>query len=173
MDSVSQDTLKSLQGAGNQSFMQFSRMTWIGPFSVDDLLNHCLDQDAPRPPVSHSVYLISSGKWATRPSPDCDPLYVGSTTGRTPRFRTRVGDVIIDAFGFFQTDTGHSSGGISLYHYCRDRQINPKQLTIGWLESCGCTRCAEYFYWRDLEPRLNKKAPPRCLEHSTPLSTHP
>jgi hypothetical protein len=52
-----------------------------------------------------SVYLISrKNNWWKRPNDkptkECEPLYVGSTTGKSKRFRTRIGDLIADMFGF-------------------------------------------------------------------------
>ena len=157
--------LRKLLGEDYASFMALINSRWLGPFTIDSLLDQSLNDEFPKPPDSHSVYLISEIPWEKRPSPKCSPLYVGSTTGKSPRFRTRMGDVIIDMFGFFQDETGHSSGGISLHRYCKANRLNPKSLYIGWLAKCGCMRCAEYYFWDFLEPQLNKKAPPRCPEH--------
>jgi len=150
-----------------EEFQVFKKIKWVGPFSIDDLLNNCLDDSSAKPPESHSVYLVSRKSWVKHPSPADLPLYVGSTTGKTSRFRTRIGDMIIDAFGFFQDDTGHSSGGISLHQYCLENGLNPKAFYVGWLANCGCTRCAEYYFWDFLKPMLNKNRPPKCNEHRT------
>lgn len=158
-------SLKDLLGEDYEDFLVFKNTKWIGPFTIDQMLDSCLVDSLPKPPESHSIYVISKLPWTKRPSIECLPLYVGSTTGRSPRFRTRIGDVIVDMFGFFQWDSGHSSGGISLHNYCKRNSLSPKKLYIGWLEKCGCTRCAEYYFWRDLQPELNRNRPPVCQQH--------
>jgi hypothetical protein len=161
-----ENKIKEILGSDYASFIAYYKTEWVGPFTFDDLLSNCLDESFPKPPESSSVYLVSRKPWVKRPTYKCIPLYVGSNTGKSPRFRTRIGDLIADAFGFYEGSGGHSSGGKSLYRYCKENDMNPKQLYIGWLKSCGCTRCAEWYYWNSLEPKLNKIAPPRCEKHT-------
>jgi len=110
-------------------------MSWSGPFTIGELLKKCLDNSFPRPSESSGVYLISRKSWEGQPSEGCDPLYVGSNTGESKRFRTRLGDLIADMFGFFGTETGHHSGGQTLHGYCMQEKMNPKELYIGWLRT--------------------------------------
>ena len=105
-----------------------SLMKWTGPYTIDELLDSILHPAHPRPPESDGVYLISKVEWSGEPAKDCIPLSVGSNTGRSKRFRTRIGDLIADMFGFFTDDTGHHSGGQSLHGYCKKEQLNPKEL---------------------------------------------
>lgn len=142
-------------------------MKWIGPYKIDELLDSFLILSKPRPPESDSVYFISKKMWQKEPTNDCYPIYVGSNTGKSKRFITRIGDLIADMFGFFGTETGHHSGGITINCYCKENNINPKLLYIGWLKECDCVRCAEYaLYQRFKQTLLNKKRPPKCIEHS-------
>lgn len=140
-------------------------MKWIGPFRIDRLLDGMLYDHFSKPPDSDSVYLISIKSWTNKPTPDCVPIYVGSNTSTSQRFRTRIGDILADMFGFFTDATGHHSGGQSIYKFCRERKINPKDLFIGWMETCGCSRCAENEEYESLQPLLNKKRPARCGRH--------
>ena len=140
-------------------------MKWIGPFTIDELLDSFLQPSRPRPPESNGVYLISKKNWSGEPTKDCIPLYVGSNTGKSKRFRTRIGDLMADMFGFFSADTGHHSGGQSLHNYCKKEQMNPKKLFIGWVENCSCVRCLENQIYDRLKPCLNKNRPTRCSMH--------
>ena len=141
-------------------------MNWIGPFAIEQLLDRCLDESFPKPPEKDSVYLISLKLWEQCPSEKCVPLYVGSNTEKGARFRTRIGDLIIDMFGFYQSQSGHSSGGKCLHEYCIKNNINPKHLYIGWLDECNCTRCAEFKWYDLLTPERNRKKPPSCKDHT-------
>ncbi len=76
-----------------------------------------------------------------------------------------MGDLIADAFGFFGERTGHSSGGVSLFDYCQENDISPKELYIGWVDNAQCPRCAENYVYDDLEPRLNLRRPSKCNIH--------
>jgi hypothetical protein len=160
-----EEKLKALMGQDYGPFYAFRKSLWVGSFSVDELLDNCLNQNFPKPPVENSVYIVSSHSWKDKPTQECQPLYIGSITGKTARFKARIGDLIADTFGFFDTNGGHSSGGMSLYHHCKEYQINPKNLHIGWLKNCGCSRCAEWFFWDYFEPTLNRISPPYCKEH--------
>lgn len=138
---------------------------WAGPVTIGWLLENCLAKPL-WPPAGNSVYLVSRATWQRKPySSSCVPLYVGSNTGVSARFVTRLGDLIADAFGFYGGGTGHSSGGASLHAYCCQEGINPQQLYVGWITNCQCQRCAEGFLHEWLEPELNKNKPPRCGKH--------
>jgi hypothetical protein len=140
-------------------------MKWIGPFTIDELLNNCFNDSYPRPPELDSIYVISRNMWTNNPTKDCIPLYIGSNTGKSKRFRTRIGDLIADMFGFFGEETGHHSGGQTLYKYCKESSLNPKNLFIGWLTNCKCQRCEENAIYNQLQPSLNKSRPPKCNRH--------
>lgn len=142
-----------------------TKREWIGPFEIQKLLDHCIDGVVPAPPESGSVYVVTQRPWKIQPNPDFGMLYVGGNTGRSARFRTRIGDLLADAFGFFGTETGHSSGGQSLHQWCRTNQINPLRLYIAWVKRCKCHRCLEIELFRELSPLLNKVAPSRCNVH--------
>lgn len=139
---------------------------WIGPFTIEQILYRCTDDSFPKPPESRSVYLISLDTWSDQPTPKCRPLYVGGNTGQSSRFRTRIGDLLADLFGFFCDNTGHHSGGQSLHNYCRVERINPFALYIAWARSCECHRCLETELYGELRPRLNKNVPSRCRVHT-------
>ncbi len=141
-----------------------TQMNWTGPFSIRDLLERSFEL-GPQIPEAESVYVVSRKRWQQAPTPSCDPLYVGSNTGRSARFRTRIGDLIADLLGFFGNTTGHSSGGQSLHAFCRENDLHPHELFIGWLCECSCPRCTEYALVEQLHPRLNKVRPPRCKVH--------
>jgi len=138
---------------------------WHGPYPIAELLDRCLQQGFDLPPDSHGVYVVSKRCWEGTPTLACDPLYVGSTTGNSARFRTRVGDLIADMFGFFTTETAHHSGGQSLYRFCQENGIHPNHLFIGWLSDCACLRCEEVRLYKELRPKLNRKCPTRCSLH--------
>ena len=140
-------------------------MKWIGPYTIDELLDSAQVTSAPHPPETDGVYFVSRDRWTGWPSSDCIPLYVGSNTGKSKRFRTRIGDLIADMFGFFGAETGHHSGGRTLHEYCKENGLNPKRLYLAWVKECGCMRCAENELFDQLQPRLNKNKPPRCMEH--------
>ena len=128
-------------------------MNWIGPITVDALLDRvAVDWDT-APPEANGVYLVSLHPWVREPTRECVPLYVGGNTGVSDRFRTRMGDMIADLFGFCGNSTGHHSGGISLNCYCADNHINPKHLYVGWAEKCDCGRCGEVELFDRLAPR--------------------
>jgi hypothetical protein len=146
---------------------RLQKMKWIGPYKIDRLLDGMLTDHFSKPPDSDSVYLVSLKKWKKKPTANCKPIYVGSNISISPLFRKRVGDLIADMFGFF-TDArkGHHSGGQSIYKFCRERKFNPKDLFIGWLKTCRCSRCAENKIYDSLNPERNKKRPARCNRHS-------
>lgn len=138
---------------------------WVGPFKVQELLAHCIDNTLPLPPDSGSAYLVSERSWRSEPTARCKPLYVGGNTGQSARFRTRLGDLLADAFGFFGDETGHSSGGRSLHAWCREHAVSPLGLYLAWVDHCTCHRCLELELFRELSPLLNKNAPARCKVH--------
>jgi hypothetical protein len=141
-------------------------MKWEGPITINHLLDCGISGSDVWPPDANGVYFISEKPWTRIPGDDSVPLYVGSNTGKSLRFRTRIGDVIADAFGLFvKGSTGHSSGGQSIFYHCVDNQLSPKDIYIGWVRECGCVRCAENYVYDWLDPHLNKNRPPRCTIH--------
>lgn len=139
--------------------------TWVGPFALRTLLEGCMNPSHPQPADSRSAYLVSRFPWRGVPRNESEVLYVGGNTGKSQRFRTRLGDLIIDALGFFAGDTGHSSGGQSLHRWCADNNVHPLDLQIAWIERAACHRCTEVDLYGHFEPRLNRKRPPRCPVH--------
>lgn len=142
---------------------------WVGPFVIDDLLHNCIADDQSWPPEHGGAYLVSQKAWTNFPTADCSPLYVGGITGRSPRFRTRVGDLLADMFGFFGETTGHSSGGQSLNQWSRETRTPPHCLFLGWYLPASdedCNRCIEKKWHDKLTPRFNKNRPPDC-EHAS------
>lgn len=139
---------------------------WVGPFQVGRVLEHCIDKSVPRPPEMGTAYLVSQSSWRSAPTHRCQPLYVGGNTGSPSRFRTRIGDLLADLFGFFSENTCHHSGGKSLHQWCRKNQVSPLQLYLAWVRECTCHRCLEIDLVRELSPALNRKAPARCPIHA-------
>jgi len=141
-------------------------LDWVGPITVEMLLDHAFKKSIPSPPEANSVYLVSINRWRKEPKSKSQPIYVGSNTGQSARFRTRVGDLIADAFGFYSEETGHHSGGQSIHEFCLEQGINPRTLMIGWLGKCECMRCAEnYIYGLFRDQMLNKNRPSKCEIH--------
>jgi len=138
---------------------------WVGPFRVQQLLDQCIDDKTPLPPASGSAYVVTQRSWNGAPNSSCGVLYIGGNTGRSPRFRTRLGDLLTDAFGFFGGGTGHSSGGQSIHKWCRENQVNPLRLYLAWVSQCACHRCLEIQLFHELSPKLNRIAPSRCRVH--------
>jgi len=137
-------------------------ISWVGPFTVEAMLRGCCDRDHPKPPESSSVYVVSLHPWAGCPTSSAGILYVGGNTGSGMRFRTRIGDLIADLFGFYTDTTGHHSGGYSLHRHCEANGLDPMTLRIGWAEHAPCGRCLEVEMVQALMPLLNKKRPPAC-----------
>lgn len=128
-----------------------SSLNWKGPFSIADLLARCLDDGPERPPEDKAIYLVSGNLWSGSPTEARAPLYVGSNTGKSRRFRTRIGDLIADMHGLFverrgnSKGTGHHSGGQRLYDWCKDKSVRPGDLYVAWAQRGGkwCGPCAE------------------------------
>ena len=143
-----------------------SHEKWIGPFQIRDLLEFSLKEShIPQPPDSGSTYLVSKHSWQTHPSADSEALYIGGNTGRSARFRTRMGDLLADALGFFTNETGHHSGGQNIHRWCLANDINPLDLYIAWVDGSECHRCLENRTYRDLNPALNRVVPAKCTAH--------
>lgn len=143
-------------------------MPWVGPFTIDRLLDTCLDEGEPKPPRANGVYLVSRRSWTDAPTRDSMPLYVGANSRNPQLFRKRVGDLVADVFGFFSPgipNGGHHIPVQRLHDYCKDEQLNPKQLYIGWVENCDCVRCVEGSVYEELDPLLNINHPPKCNDH--------
>jgi len=141
------------------------RERWVGPFKFSEVLERSIDLSFPKPPESESAYVVTLKAWKRAPSRESVPLYVGGNTGLSKRFRTRVGDLVADMFGFFGSETGHHSGGQSVHAYCERNRVSPLNLFIGWVEGCECHRCLEIELCRSLRPSLNRSAPSRCSRH--------
>jgi hypothetical protein len=145
---------------------------WYGAYRISTLLDACIEDDHEWPPEHLGVYLVSRKPWKGTPTAKCEPLYVGSTTGRAARFCTRVGDLIADMFGFYGSMTGHSSGGQHLWEWCHQHRVKPGDLYIGWYTLDGmCPRCDENRWFAELKPSLNLKNPPSCTDpsHARPV----
>jgi hypothetical protein len=138
---------------------------WVGPFRLRDLLEHCMDDRQPWPPEANGVYVVSERRWRGVPTKRAGILYAGGNTGNSPRFLTRVGDLIADMLGFWW----HHSGGQSLYKHCKEKGIHPLDLYLGWVEGIRCPRCAEAEVYRALAPLRSEKVPARCQVHARPL----
>jgi hypothetical protein len=139
---------------------------WVGPFQVRKLLESCLDSTTvPKPPASGSAYLVTKTGWQSNPTAESVPLYVGGNTGKSARFRTRLGDLLADAFGFYTFETGHHSGGQHIHDWCKKNEVNPLDLHIAWIAGTECPRCLEDRLYRGLSPRLNRMVPSKCKAH--------
>jgi len=140
-------------------------MRWIGPYTINKLLLQVFNSSGPVPPESGGVYIVSIESWNGQPSAICKSLYVGSNTGESKRFRTRVGDLIADIFGFYGSKTGHHSGGQKLRTHFLELGINPMNIYIGWLVEVECTRCVENYLYDVLSPSQNRIRPAKCKKH--------
>lgn len=138
---------------------------WIGPFQIGIMLERCFDPKMTRPPASGSAYVVTERAWRKQPSGSSGVLYVGGNTGKSARFRTRLGDLIADAFGFFSETTGHHSGGQHIHEWCRANGVNPLDLHLAWIAGTSCHRCLEIRLVKVLTPSLNRMTPSRCVTH--------
>ena len=139
---------------------------WVGPFEMHQLLGDVVTKDLPHPPEKGSAYVVTQRKWSGHPTKEAIPLYVGGNSGKSARFRTRVGDLIADTFGFYGGGTGHHSGGKSIHEWCQSTHFDPLRLNLAWVERCACHRCLEIELFHLLSPRLNRMRPTRCPVHS-------
>jgi len=130
---------------------------WSNPLTIRNLLENMNKNELSAPPERKGVYIITQMKWKNFPTKKCKPLYVGSGGN----LLKRIGDTIIDALGFI----GHSSGGQSIYNYCKKKNINPQNLYIAWTINCHCHQCDELRIFEDLKPLLNKIKPAKCSQH--------
>jgi hypothetical protein len=138
---------------------------WVGPVQILKLLEEASLPNAIRPPERGSAYLVTQRAWRGDPKPASGPLYVGGITGKSDRFRTRIGDLLADSFGFYGKATGHSSGGTSLHKWCLKNSVRPLDLYLSWVEDTQCHRCLEVRLHRKLDPELNHNLPSRCVAH--------
>jgi hypothetical protein len=144
---------------------ELAMVAWIGSFTIKELLDNTLNPEFPRPPVDKGVYLVTRKRWHTKPTQTSIPLYVGSNTSYSKLFRTRIGSLIADMFGFYGGDKGHHSGGQSLHAWCINEHVDPRDLFIAWTADTDCHRCDEVRLFDELSPLLNKKKPARCPLH--------
>ncbi len=153
---------------------------WIGPFKVKVLLENCMNKSQEWPAKDNGVYVVSKEKWRGEPKITNKILYVGGNTGKSERFATRIGDLIADMFGFYGGGTGHHSGGRSINKDCKNENLNPLNLYLGWKKylidpeskssrPANCPRCHERTLYDDLKPKLNKKKPSKCPWHKLSL----
>jgi hypothetical protein len=138
---------------------------WVGPFQIRELLEATTLPDPIRPPEQGSAYLVTQRIWRGDPTPTSGPLYVGGITGKSDRFRTRVGDLLADSFGFYGKTNGHSSGGTSIHKWCVKNSVRPLDLYLSWVEGTACHRCLEVRLHDRLHPELNHNRPSRCVAH--------
>lgn len=141
---------------------------WVGPFRLREYLERSIDPDQVWPPASGGVYVLSRLAWTGTPTPAADALYVGGNTGVSPRFITRIGDLVADVLGFWCNETAHSSGGWRVWEYCFKERIHPLDLYLGWIIGVPCARCAETDVYDALQPRINLKRPAGCADHCVP-----
>jgi hypothetical protein len=116
---------------------------WIGPFQIRNLLETAANPNAILPPERGSAYLVTERAWRSDPTSESGPLYVGGITGKSDHFRTRIGDLLADSFGFYGKLNGHSSGGTSIHKWCVKNGVRPLDLHLSWVEGTGCHRCLE------------------------------
>jgi hypothetical protein len=139
---------------------------WVGPFQIRQLLEHCLDNNVPKPPHAPSAYLVTRTAWQSTPTVNSVPLYVGGNTRNPDRFRMRVGALLADAFGFYnpKIKQGHA-GGRSIHKWCLHNEVNPLDLYLAWITGSECHRCLECRLYQGLEPKLNRSSPAKCKTH--------
>ncbi len=164
---------------------RMSTVRWKGPYRIGKLLDGQADRLVP---ASKGVYVVTQRRWKDAPTIRARPLYVGGNTSRTSaRFRTRIGDLLADLFGFYSSRTeeaklgltrrGHHSGGKKLHLWCRKEERDPRDLYIGWATpkrpKAWCGRCEEDAVFLHLGgsvhmggPLLNKADPSRCSRRS-------
>lgn len=139
---------------------------WSKPIQIRELLDKCVSEPGLLPPVSTSSYILTKHNWQGSPASESIPLYVGGNSVNSNRFRTRVGDLIADMFGFYGGETGHHSGGIFLHEWCQENSVNPLDLYIAWVNNATCFRCVEIDLYLNHHPALNKKRPSKCSQHN-------
>ena len=140
-------------------------MSWHGPYQIRELLDKAIDDNRDFPSEDAGIYVVTQKSWQTAPGPESVVLYVGGNTGRSKRFRTRIGDLVADMHGFFGEETGHHSGGQSIWKWCCRNSVRPSELYLAWQTEIECKRCAEIEAYDNLHPELNKNRPSRCPEH--------
>ncbi len=156
----------------------------MGPFEIKLYLANTINKewDEQWPCESNAVYLVSEHRWEQTPTDKAHVLYIGSNTGTSSRFVTRIGDLIADMYGFYGEKTGHHSGGQTLWQWCNHRQIHPGDLWLAWAKTT-CTRCAELHLYTSFSRAQkndfnehglrNKNSPPACkLHNSIPAPTN-
>jgi hypothetical protein len=149
--------------------MKRSKARWVGPFQLRKLLENCMDDRQLWPPESKGVYVVTLRPWKGCPRKGPSVLYVGGNTGKSPRFMTRVGDLVADMLGLWY----HHSGGQWLYNYCEQEGFHPLDLYLGWVEGVSCSRCAENEVYQRLSPKRREKSPARCKVHTADFSQCP
>jgi hypothetical protein len=145
-----------------------SKVRWVGPFQMRNLLDELSHPKAIWPPQGCSAYLVTHHYWDGNPTHASAPLYVGGVTGKSDRFRIRIGDLLADMFGFYgsKRGVGHHSGGRTLHEWAMQNQIKPLDLHLAWVEDVDCHRCLEVHLHDRLRPALNRATPSRCTIHA-------
>jgi hypothetical protein len=153
-------------------------IAWRGPFQIQTYLDNAVSRDLVWqerwPRERDAVYIVSERGWDGKPDEAAHLLYVGGNTGGSDRFVTRIGDLLADVFGFYGKETGHHSGGQTLWQWCDHHRFPPTKLWLGWGTS-ECARCAEKLLY-DKFPKAtknvfdekglrNKISPPACPKH--------
>jgi hypothetical protein len=67
MKADDEKAIKQLPGENYEEFRMLTKTRWVGPFTIDYLLDNCLGNSLAEPPDSHSVYLISRKAWEKQP----------------------------------------------------------------------------------------------------------
>jgi hypothetical protein len=138
---------------------------WIGPLTIESLLRRCVDADQPWPGDDGTIYVVTRDAWEREPARRATALYVGSTTGRSPRFVTRVGDLVADLFRFYGEHTGHHADGQRLHAWCREHGVHPFDLHLGWLVGGTCRWCEQARWCQRLCPEIEHATRPTCALH--------
>lgn len=154
-------------------------MAWSSPRTVGDQLAGRHDL----PPPSAGVYVITRQPWTSAPDATSQPLYVGGNTSTEARFRTRVGDLLIDLAGYYSSPDeartlgmqprGHHSGAQTIREWCHSNGVQPHALYVGWATRPDwCGRCAEVDLYRAWKPlgflECNRIPPTACKQHGAP-----
>ena len=146
------------------------QVPWVGPFALIDYLGAVLNEGHRWPAESNGIYVVSTASWRGRPTIACRPLYVGLSSVLI----TRIGSLVADMLGLFAHESGHHSGGRTIYFYCKKTGIPPLKLYLGWKESVPWEHCCEFYeYWRLNRPPCNSRAKgkePWCQSHLPPTT---
>lgn len=142
-------------------------MLWMRPCKLRELMDQNGGFDPDTLPERSGLYVFSSTPWDRKPT---NLLYLGSghATAST-NLRHRVGNEVASALGFHGVVAGAGHGGVLLSKYCRENNISPLDLYLGWrtLPNNVCPVPDEQQLYdchhNKLSPHLlNKKRPSSC-----------